>query len=52
MLLAVIVFGSVCESICPRKLLVLVGNQFESVGIYYMVNARSDWKLVSFDLDL
>jgi len=33
-----------------RKL--LVGNRCNLVGICPMVNARSDWKLVTFDLDL
>jgi len=51
--LAASVCRSVCASVCPqtsRKL--LIRNWCNLVGMSTMMNARSDWKLVTFDLDL
>jgi len=56
MLPAGIVCGGVCLWVCvsvrrkSRKL--LVGNRCNLVGICPMGDAKSDWKLVTFDLDL
>jgi len=44
-----IVFGDVCLCVCPHKISKTTNNL---VGICPMVNTRSDWKLVAFDLDL
>jgi len=50
-----IVFGGVCECVClfAQNLKKLpISNQCNLVGICPTVNARSVWKLVTFDLDL
>jgi len=40
-------------SVCPHKSrILLVGNSWNLVGLCPMVNARSGWKLVTFDLGL
>jgi len=40
----------VCVFVCGKSRKLLVGNQCNLVGICHIVNARSDWKLETFDL--
>jgi len=42
----------VCVSVRRKSRKLLVGNWCNLVGICLMVNARINWKLVTFDLDL
>jgi len=46
------VYKSVCLSVCRKSRKLLVGNWCNMVGICSLVNARSAWKLITFDLDL
>jgi len=42
----------VCASVCRKSWNRLIGNWCNLVGICLIENAGSDWKLVTFDLDL
>jgi len=44
--------ASVCTSVSTKSRKLLVRNRCHLVRICPIVNARSDWKLVTFDLDL
>jgi len=46
------VCASVCMSVCTKSRKLLLRNQCNLVGICLMGNARSTWKLTTFDLDL
>jgi len=46
------VFGSICLSVCTKSQKLLNRNWCSLVVICTMVNARSDWKLPTFNLDL
>jgi len=44
--------ASVCASIHRKSRKLLLKNWCNLTGIWIIVNARSDWKLMTFDLDL
>jgi len=52
MLRAGIVFAGICVSVCTKSRKLLIRNWCKLVGICPIVNSRSIWKLVTFDLDL
>jgi len=43
--------ASVRLCVCTKSRILLVGNRYNLVGICLMLNARSDWKLMTVELD-
>jgi len=44
-------FGGVCLCVCPHKISKTTDLKSMQLGICPMVNAKSGWRLITFDLD-